>query len=104
MRPHKQAKNGQNGPGRVGMLNKCVIALGANLHSATTTPIETLRHSLRLLEDESLNVTAVSDWYRTPAFPVGSGPDFVNGAAILETKLAPEKLLSILAHVEAEKA
>ena len=39
--------------------------------------------------------------YRTPAFPPGSGPDFVNGAAILDTTLEPEALLAALHGVEA---
>lgn len=84
------------------MPNKCVIALGANLHSTTSAPVETLRLSLKLFKDESVNVAAVSQWYQTPAFPVGSGPDFVNAAAILETDLPPEQLLLEMARIEAE--
>jgi len=72
------------------------------LHSSTATPMETLRLSLKLFKDESVNVAAVSDWYQTPAFPVGSGPDFVNGAASLETILSPEQLLLEMARIEAE--
>lgn len=33
-----------------------------------------------------------SQWFRTPAFPVGSGPDFVNGAARAESDLDAEEL------------
>lgn len=84
------------------MPNKCIIALGANLHSSTATPMETLSLSLKLFKDESVNVTAVSDWYQTPAFPIGSGPDYVNAAASLETILTAEQLLLELARIEAE--
>jgi 2-amino-4-hydroxy-6-hydroxymethyldihydropteridine diphosphokinase len=42
-----------------------------------------------------------SRWYRTPAFPPGSGPDFVNGAAVLETSLDPETVLAALHDAEA---
>ena len=43
-----------------------------------------------------------SRWFRTPAFPPGSGPDFVNGAAVLETSLDPEAVLAALHGAEAE--
>jgi 2-amino-4-hydroxy-6-hydroxymethyldihydropteridine diphosphokinase len=43
-----------------------------------------------------------SRWFRTPAFPPGSGPDFVNGAAVLETALDPEGVLAALHGAEAE--
>jgi 2-amino-4-hydroxy-6-hydroxymethyldihydropteridine diphosphokinase len=42
-----------------------------------------------------------SRWFRTPAFPSGSGPDFVNGAAMLETVLDPESVLAALHGAEA---
>ena len=47
-------------------------------------------------------LAARSRWYRTPAYPPGSGPDFVNGAAALETGLTPEDLLSALHAVETQ--
>jgi 2-amino-4-hydroxy-6-hydroxymethyldihydropteridine diphosphokinase len=43
-----------------------------------------------------------SRWFATPAVPAGSGPDFVNGAAVMETALAPGALLEALHAVEAE--
>lgn len=42
-----------------------------------------------------------SRWYRTPAWPPGSGPDYVNGAAELEAAAAPEAVLATLHAVEA---
>ena len=49
-----------------------------------------------------VRVVRRSRWYRTPAFPPGNGPDFVNGAAMLESELGPEQILSYLHEVEAE--
>lgn len=43
-----------------------------------------------------------SRWYRTPAFPAGSGPDFVNGAATLETDLPATEVLAAMHAIEAE--
>jgi 2-amino-4-hydroxy-6-hydroxymethyldihydropteridine diphosphokinase len=51
-------------------------------------------------ETPGIGVRRRSRWYRTPAFPPDSGPDFVNGAAELESTLEPEALLAELHRVE----
>ena len=43
-----------------------------------------------------------SGHYRTPCFPAGAGPDYVNAAVRLETGLGPEALLEALHGIEAE--
>ncbi len=79
-----------------------LIALGANLPAAGLTPRKTLDHAVDMLgADPEIKVAARSRWYRSPAFPPGSGPDFVNGAARLESALAPAALLARLHAVEA---
>lgn len=55
-----------------------------------------------MLAARGFAVTAVARWRRTPAFPAGAGPDFVNGAAILQAAAAPEAALAALHAVEAE--
>lgn len=60
-----------------------LIALGANLPREGSEPAETLEAALGALEREGLKLEARSRWYRSAAFPPGSGPDFVNGAARL---------------------
>lgn len=79
-----------------------VIALGSNLSSKTGTPLETISKTLRLLERRGVCVKRCSRWWRTPAFPKGTGPEFVNGAALISTDLDPLALLSTLHEVEAE--
>lgn len=44
----------------------------------------------------------VSRWFRSPAFPSGSGPDYVNGAAVLQTTLPPAAVLTALHEIEAQ--
>ena len=46
-------------------------------------------------------MAARSGWFRTPAFPAGSGPDYVNGAAALRPAMAPAAVLERLQAVEA---
>jgi 2-amino-4-hydroxy-6-hydroxymethyldihydropteridine diphosphokinase len=79
-----------------------LIALGANLGSPAGGPRETLEAALGALAGGAAGqLRASSRWYRTPAFPPGSGPDYVNGAAVLEADLAPEAMLARLHAVEA---
>lgn len=77
------------------------IAIGANLSSATGSSVETLKKAIGLMESESLNILAQSAFYSTPAFPAGSGPDFVNGALRIETCLSAQEVLDALHDIEA---
>lgn len=78
------------------------IALGANLPSAAGSPSTTLQAALTYLQDASaITVTAISRFYATPAFPAGSGPDYVNACARLQTTLSPHDLLACLHQIEA---
>lgn len=79
----------------------CLIAMGANLPSATGTALETLEKSLELFPTELLKIDRISKWFSTPAFPAGSGPDFVNGAVKVKTSLSPSEVLAALHRIEA---
>lgn len=43
----------------------------------------------------------MSRFFRTPAWPPGSGPDFVNAAVLVRTRLSPADLLAALHAIEA---
>ena len=78
-----------------------LIALGANLPSTEGNSLATLRKALEHLQDHpDTSIDRASCWYRTPAVPAGSGPDFVNGAAALITDLSPTELLSLFHEIE----
>lgn len=79
-----------------------LIALGANLPSAEGPPAQTLVQALRALTDAGLELRALSRFYRSPAFPAGSGPDYVNACAALTAALSPQDVLAALHHVEAQ--
>jgi 2-amino-4-hydroxy-6-hydroxymethyldihydropteridine diphosphokinase len=96
-----KAESARGGPAKSGDVMH-LIALGANLPSAAGPPRETLERALAALAGRGLAVRARSAWYRTPAYPPGSGPDFVNGAALLEAPRAPEEVLAALHAVERE--
>ena len=81
-----------------------LIALGANLAYQGVLPQDTLRQALRDLEYEGFSVISCSRLFQTPAFPAGSGPDYVNAAAQLQIAgdLTPEQVYAPLARVEAK--
>lgn len=81
----------------------CLIAIGANLPSVMGPPDITLRAASGILHAEpNISITAISSFWRNPAFPAGAGPDFCNAAMKLITTLAPDALLAVLHRVESE--
>jgi 2-amino-4-hydroxy-6-hydroxymethyldihydropteridine diphosphokinase len=77
------------------------VGLGANLFSSTGSPPETLRAALRALAGQGCDVVRVSRFWRSPAYPPGSGPDYVNAAAAVATPLGPDGVLAALHRIEA---
>jgi 2-amino-4-hydroxy-6-hydroxymethyldihydropteridine diphosphokinase len=78
-------------------MTKCLIALGSNLGDRAAT----LDAAIDALAADGVEVTAQSSWQLT--LPVGGGnerPQFLNGAALLETSLSPHELLTLLQQVE----
>jgi 2-amino-4-hydroxy-6-hydroxymethyldihydropteridine diphosphokinase len=82
-----------------------LIALGANLPSPAGSPAQTLVAALAMLPEEGLPLQAISRFYRSPAFPAGSGPDYVNACAMLDARRLRGKdagaVLAALHRVEA---
>lgn len=83
------------------MQKLALVAMGANLFSSTGCPAETLRQALRAMPAEGLAITRLSRFWRTPAHPPGSGPDYVNAAAAVATGLDPAGTLEALHRIEA---
>ena len=77
------------------------VALGGNLEFNGTPSLVTLQSSLRHFASEGLHVTAVSRFYETPCFPAGAGPDYVNAAITVESRLSPRDALQALHSIEA---
>ena len=75
-----------------------LIALGANLPNGAQAPAESLRAALAALPEAGLRLQRVSRFYGTPAFPAGTGPDYVNAAARLRAApgMGPREILAAL--------
>jgi len=47
-----------------------------------------------------IRISKQSQWYSAPAFPAGSGPDYVNGVVEIESEMVPEDVLAALHIIE----
>lgn len=83
------------------MLKNSILALGGNANSHVGSPVETLDFALKSLALHDIFPLKVSRRYVNPAFPKGSGPDFVNAVAVIQSQLDPVSLLNALHQMEA---
>lgn len=88
-------------PVQSGNNSAALIALGANLPLGGQPPEVTLRHALALIANETVHIRAVSRFFRSPAYPAGSGPDYVNAVALLDVRICADALLAHLHTIEA---
>lgn len=79
------------------------IALGANLPSAAAGTTDTLQAAAAILHKEpDISISRMSDIWRSPAYPPGSGPDYVNAVAAITTRLTAPAVLACLHAIEAD--
>ncbi|WP_282602260.1 2-amino-4-hydroxy-6-hydroxymethyldihydropteridine diphosphokinase [Paracoccus sp. PARArs4] len=80
-----------------------IVALGANLPLSGQELWAGLRRTLDILHSEpGISISASSRFWRSPAIPLGSGPDYVNAAATFTTPLPPEDVLAAFHRIEAD--
>ncbi len=78
-----------------------LVALGGNLPSSAGRPTATLRSALKdIVKAPGISILAVSRFWQTPAWPPGSGPDYINAAIAVRTSHGPITLLGILHDIE----
>ncbi len=77
-----------------------LVAVGANVAGPWGTPAETIGRVKFELDRGPLRLIAWATPIVTAPFGVTDQPDFVNGAAIVETALGPKALLSHLHVIE----
>ena len=78
-----------------------IIAVGANLPSEGRNPLSSVREAIAIVLHAAGPEARASRLFRTPAFPPGSGPEFVNAAIRLPWNDTPEVLLEWLHEIEA---
>ncbi len=77
-----------------------LLAMGGNLPSEVGLPQATISQAIDDLADANINVIASSRLYRTPCFPAGAGPDFVNAAVLCQSSLQAGDILRVLNQIE----
>jgi len=88
-------------PIRTKLTSKSVlVALGGNLKSSVGPPEMTLRYALANLRLRTNSLIRKSNFFFTPCFPDGFGPDYVNGALEFNFKGEARELLDILHKIE----
>lgn len=79
-----------------------LIALGANLRSGEMLPETSVPRAMARVAERTGGVAVKSRLFHTPAFPAGSGPQFVNAAMAVEWHGTADDLLALLHLVEQE--
>ncbi len=77
-----------------------LIGLGANIPSDAGAPTKTLGAALVALAKAGVEITGLSPFYETTAWPDPNDPPFMNAVASLRTSLQPFALLTLLHEVE----
>lgn len=80
-----------------------LVALGANQPFERWTPDQLVPEAARQLAQELGGALRLSALYRTPCFPAGAGPDYVNAAAVVTVPrpVAADQALQTLHQIEA---
>lgn len=79
------------------MIHTAHIALGSNLGNPQWHVTSALTELNQLT---GTTVTTVSNWYRSKPMGPQNQPDYINGAAVLQTSLTPDELLTSLQAIE----
>ena len=77
-----------------------LVALGANQKSSVGEPAQTLMVAIKNLQSEGLEPCAVSRFFRTPSFPHGASPDYVNAVVGIDCDLSPAEMIAALHRIE----
>lgn len=78
-------------------MSRAYIAFGANL----SNPRETLMQAITAMGEAGIVIDAVSNLWRSPAWPPGSGaPDYRNAVLSVQTDLGPKTLMDFLLEIE----
>lgn len=77
-----------------------LVAVGSNVPFGHLSVAESVESAIEIFPHSVCAIRATSSFYRTAAFPAGSGPDFVNAALAVETSLSPQNFLAMLHDIE----
>ena len=77
-----------------------LIALGSNIGLATSRPVDIIKDAIIELSKSGIILKSISRFYETPAYPKGSGPNFVNSVVKAEANYSAHAILQRLHKIE----
>jgi len=77
-----------------------VVALGSNLNDGFGSVRDLLEAALAQFPAAGLKVLKRSSWWRSASWPDPTAPDYLNGVALVETRLDPHATLAALREIE----
>jgi 2-amino-4-hydroxy-6-hydroxymethyldihydropteridine diphosphokinase len=77
-----------------------LIALGSNINLGKTLPLEIIKKAIVELVKNDINLVSLSRFYETPAYPEGSGPNFINSVVKAEANYSSQEMLTKLHQIE----
>ena len=80
--------------------HKFLIALGSNISLGSIQPLEIIKRAIVELSKTDIDVVSLSRFYETPAYPEGSGPNFINSVVKVKAKNSSQQLLQKLHEIE----
>ena len=81
-------------------VQQALVAFGSNLAISGENMPKTVSLAGQNISGPGTRVLAMSRLFTSPSFPSGSGPDYVNAAAVVETDKDPADLLQHLHDIE----
>jgi len=80
----------------------CIVAIGSNQRLNNSSSSDVLSTALSRIAVSVGSVTSLSRFFQTPAFPKGSGPDFINAALVVRAQGSADAILEKLHAIEHE--
>ena len=77
-----------------------LIALGSNIGLGKVLPLEIIKRAIVDLVKSDINLMSLSRFYETPAYPEGSGPNFINCAVKTKANYSSKELMQRLHQIE----
>ena len=77
-----------------------LIALGSNISLGNVLPLGIIKRAIVELVKSEINVLSISRFYETPAYPEGSGPNFINCVIKAKANCSSKEILQKLHQIE----
>ncbi len=80
----------------------CIVSIGSNQRLINSSSSDVLSTALSRIAVSVGSIISLSRFFQTPAFPTGSGPDFVNAALLVRAQGSADEILEKLHAIEHE--